>query len=1602
MFRKLATAAALATVLISCAVSAQTVGTGAYPFASFDTPGFDSVNLGNLNTRFSIPIVQKAGRGSLPFSYALQYEGLVWTPVVGTSTTTWVPNPNWGFTGVLNGSAFAGYLTHSSFTITCNGTPSGPPHDPLVSDSLGMQIINDGYVFHDAFGANHAFSAELFGPCSAGGGTAGTSGFTTATDGSGYTLVVPTQGAGVGSATQVESRNGIIFTPGSSSTTTSATSETDTNGNEISWGGTSEVFTDTLGTTALTISGSSPVTFTYPVANQSGGATTASATLSYKAYTVQTNFGCSGIVEFGSTSVNLVDHITLADNSEYIFTYESTPGATNGAVTGRLASITLPTGGMISYTYSGGCSSAGGIMADGTTAGLSRTTADSSNARTYVRATVNANATSTTLTDQKGNQSVFQFTDDTGDYYETHRQMYQGSATGTPLLDRFTCYNGASTPCDGATLTTQITATSVTEDYNGGSQAVTNNSYDSFGNIGITTQNSGSTLLDTTANTYNSLNEIATTTIADSSGNFVSGTAYAYDKTTPTTTSDLPQHVAATGPRGNLTSTSTTINGGSSAFSTTTAYYDTGMPVSTTTPNGTTSYSYDSTQTFVTQTTLPTPSSGVALSTSWTYDAASGAMLTSTGMNAGQTTTMNTYDNRLRPTAITLPNGGNITYTYTPTQTNVTQTLNSSTGETAQQAVLYDAYGRPSRQEVYNGQSTNSYYQTDICYDATGLAEFVSVPYQSTGFSAAKQCSGTGTSYFYDALGRPTSIITSDGTATVQHVNRAVLTTDVNGVQKITQYDVLGRITGVCEITSTALNGQSPTACGMDIVGTGFVTSYAYALATHTTTITQGVQTRTFVTDDMGRTTSVTEPESGTTNYSYAYNSTGLVVTRTRPTANQTSPTTLTTTTTQSDSLGRVTSVTYSDGTPLRTYFYDINQPGFVQTNYLGRLSYANANTPNNFALTAYSYDTLGRVIGLTECLPVGCGTFADNLSLSYQYDLAGNMLSSSDGGGTTTTYTYSPASEVQSVTSSLSGSEAPPALISNVTNGPNGPLNYQFGNGLTNVSTYDALGRVNGGSVCNGSTSISCSGGSQLYGYSVQQQGIRTTTGCDTVLNNCAAFGYDQFNRLTSRTVTGSSAPQNYTYGYDRYGNRLSQTAADGGPSPQLTISATTNQITSTGYSYDAAGNVTSDGFHTYTYDAEGNVTAVDGGTTASYVYNALNQRVSENLGGLKEQFAYNVGGQRVSIWNAASPIALLMEQYYVGNKRVAYYAGSTLNFQHQDWTGTERMRTTYNGAVEGSFTSMSFGDAFATVSGIDGDPYHYAMLDHDNSSDTDHAQFRQYSSTPGRWMSPDPYSGSYNMRNPQSFNRYSYVLNNPLAGVDPSGLDCDLAVSRGGVSAKDDDGVCDCDGDCGGGGGGGGGDPISVAPGGPTAPGCNSPTCTTVPPGPPDPSPGPDPIYGPGSLPAPPGGGGGAPSNAPCPVSASSLNTYLTSKNSPMAGQGTNLMNSGIQYNIDPRLFVALAGAETGFGNNITAGQFNAFNVLYNGLNSPFNSFQSAINSVGHSLANPRNGYNFTNTTTLYGHYCSGAGCSAGLNNVNTFMNQQGANTSALHFPC
>jgi RHS repeat-associated protein len=200
--------------------------------------------------------------------------------------------------------------------------------------------------------------------------------------------------------------------------------------------------------------------------------------------------------------------------------------------------------------------------------------------------------------------------------------------------------------------------------------------------------------------------------------------------------------------------------------------------------------------------------------------------------------------------------------------------------------------------------------------------------------------------------------------------------------------------------------------------------------------------------------------------------------------------------------------------------------------------------------------------------------------------------------------------------------------------------------------------------------------------------------------------------------------------------------------------------------------------------------------------------------VGGATTEFLFNANGQRVSVWNGSNNTQI-QGQYYWGSKPVAYYKGGDTHFQHQDWMGTERMRTAYNGSVEGTFTSLPFGDAQTTASGSDTDAYHFPMLDSDAESDTDHAQYRQYNSTQGRWMRPDPYRGSYDIYNPQSFNRYAYVKNNPLSRIDPSGLEDEDGCPDGETCVWSGDG-----GDGGGDGGGAGDDNDPVSSPDPPAP--------------------------------------------------------------------------------------------------------------------------------------------------------------------------------------
>jgi RHS repeat-associated protein len=62
--------------------------------------------------------------------------------------------------------------------------------------------------------------------------------------------------------------------------------------------------------------------------------------------------------------------------------------------------------------------------------------------------------------------------------------------------------------------------------------------------------------------------------------------------------------------------------------------------------------------------------------------------------------------------------------------------------------------------------------------------------------------------------------------------------------------------------------------------------------------------------------------------------------------------------------------------------------------------------------------------------------------------------------------------------------------------------------------------------------------------------------------------------------------------------------------------------------------------------------------------------------------------------------------------------------------------------------------------------------LTERDEATGLEHTWWRKYDSSSGRWTTPDPYKGSMMIADPQSFNRYAYVGNDPINFVDPSGL--------------------------------------------------------------------------------------------------------------------------------------------------------------------------------------------------------------------------------------
>jgi RHS repeat-associated protein len=394
------------------------------------------------------------------------------------------------------------------------------------------------------------------------------------------------------------------------------------------------------------------------------------------------------------------------------------------------------------------------------------------------------------------------------------------------------------------------------------------------------------------------------------------------------------------------------------------------------------------------------------------------------------------------------------------------------------------------------------------------------------------------------------------------------------------------------------------------------------------------------------------------------------------------------------------------------------------------------------------------------------------------------------------------------SVMQSLASAASSNNLVNVAYSSSNGELTltaYDDGTSSTDypysLTTTDTSGLSVTPSFEGGSGTLAGSNDAVLYSWSIPASGGYAPNGdvlsvTDTVMGTWS-YGYDDMNRLSSATATanGTGAQDSgmtLTWTYDRYGNRWSQTASGtGGGSatqPQLSFNGN-NQIAGAPslctvaniYCYDKDGNLLNDGLNQYTYDAEGRISSINGGV--GYVYDAEGNRVAKtnSSGVVTSVYILTAGNQQVTELDSGTWAHSNI--YAPGGRLLATYdapgqASPGYHYNLTDWLGTKRMQTTSGGAQQEICVSNPFGDGLSCTGGTDATEQHFTGKERDAESGNDYFGARYYASTVGRWLSPD--KGMTLKRilpNPQRWNRYAYVINNPLVRFDPDGL-TDFAV--------------------------------------------------------------------------------------------------------------------------------------------------------------------------------------------------------------------------------
>jgi RHS repeat-associated protein len=1372
----------LCLFLFAFSTLAQT--TGIPPFGSFDAGRFDTVNVGNLNTNFSIPIVSTPGRVT-PFNLSIIYDSLIWRNA--GQSGGWVPvtdnagNAIWGWktTWPLGDLLFKHTVTNVLKKCSIDN------YQYLTTERY------DNYTYRDTQGTTHPFPTfwqEVTNGCT--GSVTDTSQLTgNATDGSGYYIDInlldnPTAwtASGLSVKTNAEDTNGNI------------TTKVVVNGNETDW-------TDTAGRTAVrVVTNGSNTEYHY----KDQGGNDQFFTLKRQLYSIKTAFACTNIPDYntGGTlpQVNLPYEFDLPNGQKYQFTYEPTPNST-GFYTGRIRQITLPTGGTITYTYP--TTPNNGInCADGTAINLSRAISDGTNTGTwnYVRNLTNGTSTITVpqLTDTpNGNDIVYTF----GGTGEISRKIY-GNSPGTNLLRTInTTWAANGTPA------TQVT---ILED--GARQSEVDTTFDSNGLLDSVSeydygQSVRGSLIRTTTLTYQTgsaytsrkmINLVTQKLVKDANNVTQFRQDINYDENgyvnatciTGAAQHDDTSYGCSFATRGLPTSVIGYANAsaGTGALTQHISYDSLGNAVSVTDAAGNaTSISYtdnysDSTNhsSYAQPTTVtrPTTSGNTHVShTSYYYNFALPYQVTDEN---GRISTFS-YDLLRRSLSATDPTNAVVNFSYTGS-TSAEATLNFNSGNsTVDSLATADPLGRVQVQQVRQAPSSSTFDSVQRDYDLVGRVRRTSTPYSGTAGQTNATSASTTT---FDVLGRPSSITdANNGTASYTYSLNDVLVTigpapsGESTKRRQLEYDGVGRLTSVCELTG----GTGSGSCAQKSSQSGFWTKYTYDILDNLTGVTQNAQstgsqqTRSYVFDSLSRLTSETNAESGTTSYYYdvapaapgltcVYGAGGGLPGNTgnypgdlakKYDANGN------TTCFSYDALHRATGVTYGgpNAASNKYFVYDsATVNGAVMQNTKGRLAEAMTCPPGQLCGTitdvGFSYTARGEVSDLYESTPHSGGYY--HLNQTYWPHGLSNQLSGLPG---VPTISYGVDGEGRASAVSASAGQNPVTSVS--YNNASLPTQVNFGSGDNDIFAYDsATLRMTQFKFNVGTSSLSLTGNLTWNPNGTLGQ-LALTDQFNSADTQTCNYAHDDLTRIASANC-GAAASQ--TFSYDAFGN----ISKSGSPYAfQPTYTAATNRfatIPGATPSYDANGNVTGDGSHTYAWDADGRPVTLD---TVGLTFDALGRMVEQNRSGSYTEIVYGPGGDKLALMNGQ----LLVKAFVPlpGGATAVYTSSGLDHYRHSDWLGSTRLTSSPSRTYVSSTAYAPYGEPYAQSGTQD---LSFTGEGQDTVSGDYDFLFREYS-IQGRWPSPDPAGlAAVDPTNPQSWNRYAYVMDDPLALADPFGL--------------------------------------------------------------------------------------------------------------------------------------------------------------------------------------------------------------------------------------